>query len=234
MVAIADKLLGRGIYSVDEAAFYLRVPKKTISRWVFGDVQGQAVVERELPDEDDKIVTFLDFIQALHIRQIRTDTDCKIALPKIRDAIKTAREKYSSPYPLATKHTTYLYGNELTIAVGNDKDVPREFVEITGKNKHHGMIGKVVELYGKDLTFDPATGFANGYRAGVYSGTEIWMKPAIRFGEPIVSECGYTARTLYEATVTEGDFEKVAQAYGVLVSQVEAGYRYIQSLSTAA
>ena len=92
---------------------------------------------------------------------------------------------------------------------------------------------KIVKLYAKDLTFDP-NGLVNGFKASNYDGVEIWMRPTLRFGEPIVSGCGYTARTLYEATVVEGSYEQAASAYGISIGQVEAAYRYIQSLSNVA
>lgn len=231
---MAAELLDVGIYTVEEAAFYSRVPTQTMGRWVFGDRRGTPVVERQLSKATERIVTFLDFIQAIHIRQIRTDTECRIPLNKIREAIEVASRKYNVHYPLARDHTTFFYGKEIVIALGSDEDEQKkEFVQLTGKTKHHGMIGKIVKLYAKDLTFDP-NGLVNGFKASNYDGVEIWMRPTLRFGEPIVSGCGYTARTLYEATVVEGSYEQAASAYGISIGQVEAAYRYIQSLSNVA
>jgi uncharacterized protein (DUF433 family) len=231
MVMAAEQLLGVGLYTVEEAAFYARVNTQTMARWIFGDRRGQAVMERQFSKTDEKIVTFLDFIQAIHIKQIRADTECRIPLPKIREAIDVASRKYGVHYPLAMEHTTYFYGKEIAIAIGDDQNDPnREFVQLTGKTKHQGMIGKIVRLYAKDLTFDQS-GLANSFKAGEYGGVKILMKPSVRFGEPIVVDCGYTARTLYEATITEGSFESAASAYGVLPLEVESGYRHIQSLA---
>lgn len=229
METTTDQMLGIGLYTVEEAALYARVPTRTMSRWLYGDRRGAPVLSPQFPgSRDDRIVTFLDFVQSLHVRQIRTDTKCKIPLDKIRRAIEVARDHYGVPYPLAMDHTTFLYGDEIGIKLGED-----QYVEVTGKTAHHQMLGKIVKLYMKDLTFD-RQGLADSFKAGTYCNFDILMRPAVRFGEPLLPSCGYTARTLWEATTTEGSFEAAADAYGITAAEVEAGYRHIESLASAA
>src|SRR5205823_770054 len=106
-------------------------PTQTMGRWLFGDRQGEAVLRPQLAEANERIVTFLDFIQALHIRQIRTDTKYRIPLTKIREAIETARETYDVVYPLAMDHTTFLYGKEIGIKLRDDQN-DEQYVEVTG------------------------------------------------------------------------------------------------------
>jgi uncharacterized protein (DUF433 family) len=223
MTMAADKYLGVGLYTVDEAALYARVPAKTMSRWLFGDRQGQAVLDPQL-STSERVVTFLDFIQALHIRQIRTDTSCRIPLSKIREAIETARGTYGVKYPLAMEHTTFLYGRELMIKLRED-----QFVQVSGAHKHHQMIHQIVRVYMKDLTFNDE-GLAETFRAWAFGNLDVQMNPAIRFGEPFLPKCGYSARTLWEAATAEGSTEAAAENYGVSVDEVEVGYRYWEQL----
>ena len=60
----ADALLGIGLYAPSEAAFYARVSTQLMTRWIHGNKQGSPVVEAEIARSNDKIVTFLDFVQA--------------------------------------------------------------------------------------------------------------------------------------------------------------------------
>jgi uncharacterized protein (DUF433 family) len=223
MILTADQYLGIGLYTVDEAALYARVPSKTMSRWLFGDKQGRSVLDPAI-SSSERIVTFLDFVQALHIRQIRTDTECKISLAKIREAIETARSTYGVKYPLAMEHTTFLYGKELIIRLRDD-----QFVQLSGPHKHHQMISQIVRVYMKDLTFN-AEGLAEKYRAWKFGSFDVQMNPAIRFGEPLLPTCGYSAQTLWEAAKVEGSIEAAAENYGVSPEEVEVGYRYWEQL----
>src|SRR5690349_307789 len=104
MVAQNPKL-GVGIYTVAEAAFYARVHPTTLHRWLYGTADGEAVLRPEI--EDEKIVTFVDFVEALAVRAIRLEH--KLSLSKIRQAVKVATDTYGVLHPLAREHITYLF-----------------------------------------------------------------------------------------------------------------------------
>ena len=72
MITATDKL-GIGIYTPEEAAFYARVKTQVLNRWLFGDGRGANVVKPERCGKDeDRIVTFLDLVQAIAIRRQTT------------------------------------------------------------------------------------------------------------------------------------------------------------------
>lgn len=91
MVA-AETLLGVGLYSPSEAAFYARVRPQLLSNWVCGTKTTEPVIERQLLDASKRIVTFLDFIQTLAIRRMRLHSH--VSLQKIREGYQ--RKKKSS------------------------------------------------------------------------------------------------------------------------------------------
>ncbi len=74
-----------GLYTPAEAAHYARVPTALMVRWIHGNKQGDAVVTAELPNDIEKTVTFVDFVQSLAIRAIRLHH--RVPLQKIREAI---------------------------------------------------------------------------------------------------------------------------------------------------
>lgn len=222
MVAAAENLFGVGLYTPAEAALYARVPLQTMMRWLYGDRRGEAVLRPQLAGSNEQFVTFLDFVQAMHVRQIRTDYN--VPLAKIRQAVEKAKSGYNVEYPFAMKHTTFLYGNELVIKLGDE-----QFVQVSGKEAHHRMIHQIVRMYMKDLTFDER-GLANRFRTHTQGQFEIWMDPQIRFGEPLLPSCGYSARTLWEAAKAEGSVEGAARAYGVTPDEVTAAYQYYSEL----
>ena len=81
-----------------------------------------------------------------------------------------------------------------------------------------------------DLQFDPATGLASLFEPITHKGARIVLDPRRLFGEPVVEPSGYTARTLWDATNTEGGIEEAAEAYGVGRDEVEAANLYYGSL----
>ena len=235
MFALADKL-GIGIYSPAEAAFYARVSRRIMTRWVFGDAQGKPVIDRQLRDSTEKVVTFLDFVQTLAVREVRNRHG--IPLQRIRQGVDVARQRYGVEYPLACRHTIYLFSDQkgeghgqIVIRRHDDNDqIEDHFVQLTGRDRRNLLMRPVVEMFLQDLQFDPKTGLASLYSPMSKDGASIVLDPRRRFGEPIVDPGGYTAETLWDATNTEGGIEAAAEAYGVTVGEVRLANRYFDTL----
>ncbi len=225
MVKLAQNIGdSRGLYLPDEAAFYARIHPKTMRRWLEGSTQGERVFRPARDGDDQKFATFLDFVQALAIRTIRGRKDLNISLQRIRSAVNYA-EEHGVTYPFARKHTTYWDGKEIHIKLDN-----KDFIQATGKHINQASLKQIVEVYMLDLKFSEATGLANNYRAFSWGGHDIEMDPEVRFGEPIVTSCQYTAQSLWDAANAEGGVEPAARAYGVKEREVECAVRYLDFL----
>lgn len=218
MVAASKNWLGIGLYTPAEAALYARVSPRLLVRWLYGSRVGDPVLRPELAGEPERLVTFLDFVQALAVRAVRVQH--RVPLRKIRQAIDTAENHYDVTYPFAREHVTYLFGSDLIIKLGDDR-----YVQVSGKGARNRLIAKVAEFYMKDLTFN-REGLAERYRAFVWARYEVAMDPRVRFGEPIVTSCGYSAQALWDAHKSEGSVEAAAKVYGVKPGEVEAACRY--------
>ena len=214
--------LGSGLYTLSEAALYARVSPEMLRRWLFGSGRGTAVIDPQY-DSDEKLVSFLDLVQALAIREIRIQRS--VPLKKFREAIKVARERFRLDHPFARRHCTYLWGNELVIRPSGD-----EFVEASGRHRGQRLF-TFVEMYLKDLSFNP-DGLANRYQVYVSpAGVPVVMDPRKRFGEPLLPS-GYSVQSLWEAITIEGGIDRAAQAYGVPPAEVEAAYRFLSERLT--
>lgn len=214
-------LLGRGIYTPRQAAHYARLKTQTMRRWIHGNKVGAPAVRAELADDPDEFVTFLDFVQAMAIRAIRLDRKPAVPLQVIRKLVEIAASRYDVPYPLARKHTTYLFDDDIVLRLSDDT-----LVQITGHYKGHQLIDEVVETYADDLVFDDETGFPNRYVPLRYKDIEIVLDPNIRFGEATVQPCGYSVHALVTALRSEGNRDRAASAYGVKVDDIKIAERY--------
>jgi uncharacterized protein (DUF433 family) len=234
-VIAAKDLLGVGIYSTAEAALYARVSPQLITRWVFGTEQGQSVIDHQLAGTDEKIVTFLDFVQSLAIRRIRQER--LIPLTKIREAYNRAREQFHVDYPFAMDSTRIgLFGppdncqrQEIYLCIGEDDEGAQKYFQLTGKKCGNQLIGEVVRTYARRLHFDQ-DGIARSYTAYETPEGQIVMDPELRFGEPFIAASGYTARTLFDAYKSEGNVIRAAQIYGVDPREVELAVDYFDYL----
>lgn len=251
MVSLAQDLLGIGLYTPAEAARYARIQTQLMNRWVFGNRTGKPVIHAQLgqQEDDDRIVTFLDFIQALSIRAIRENYK-GISIQAIRDAVEMAREKYKVEYPFARQHRTYMWvreerarrlakkASEEGAAQQDEEPEPSceivleleadKHVQLTGKKRGNLVAKQALELHLQDLKFNEA-GLACEYLAMTRDGLSVSMNPSKRFGEPLVPS-RYSAQTLYEASVAEGSVQAVAKLYGVDVKEVELACHYISFL----
>lgn len=235
MVAATD-LLGKGIYSPSEAALYARVSTGLMTRWTYGSAQGQSVIDPQLGNAEGKTITFLDFVQTLAIGRLRNDV--RISLQKIRQAYDRAKAQFGAPFPLALKSTRIgLFGpphdvkkQELFICIGEDDDGTAKYFQLTGKQHGNQLIREVVRVYAHHLSFDEATELASKYYPYERGKNRIVMDPNVRFGEPYVESCGYTAQTLYDAYRVERSLDRAAEMYGVSPQEIELAIEYFDFL----
>jgi len=241
MIATQDHL-GIGVYSPAEAAFYARVSPKMMTRWVFGDSDGKPVIARQLSSPGDKVVTFLDFIQTLAIREVRQRYG--LPLQRIRQGVDEARERYGLEYPLACKHRIFLFSDQqregqgdIVIRVdGPDDDdggIVERYIQLTGRARGNLLFKSVVEMFLDDLSFDPTTQLASRYRPMSHGGASVLLDPHRRFGEPVIEPGGYTAEALWHATNAEGGIAAAAGAFGVTADEVILANRYFDMLLAA-
>ena len=136
MVTSVKQYLGNGLYTLSEAALYARVSPTALNRWLFGAGGRDPVIVPQF-GSDEKLVSFLDLVQTLAIREIRLQR--KVPLAKFRQAIKIAKDKFGLDHPFARQHFSYLFGDELVIQPSQG-----EYVEASGKDKGQRLLPFVV------------------------------------------------------------------------------------------
>lgn len=232
MVAPADNLLGIGVYSARDAARYARVPTATFSRWVLGTKTDLPVIDRNLASADPSLVTFVDFVQALSIRAIRTTE--KVPLQKIREAIYYLRDKHGVEFPLARNHKLHWLRDDIHIEI-----VGSSLMKVTGKNRGQYEMKEVFEPHLKLLRFG-SDGLADRYTVYERYDREsshvcrIMMDPRVNFGQPVVEGTGMSYRAIADAFRAEGSVAGAADAFGIDPAAVETALAYEQEMATAA
>ena len=130
MTIVETVKLDAGLYTLSQAAMFARMPFNTLNYWHFGTKSRQPLRDSEIPKQEGKFVTFLEFIEAVAIRSLRTERF--IPLPKIREAIKEAQDKYGIKYPFAQQvHKTVIVGKDIHILLGEDATM----IGLSGRDK---------------------------------------------------------------------------------------------------
>lgn len=224
MVANIEVPIGTGAYSVNEIAWLARMHPATARRWFFGTNMGRPIV---LDKTKEKYLGFLDYIQALAVRNLRVNH--QIPLSNIREAITYAKEEFEMDHPFARQHETFLEGKSVVIQpMGMDNPVVA-----SGRSKGQQLIRKVAESYLRFVEFEEGSGIAKRYLAYQLKDRRIWIDPEVNFGQPYLESVGISAARLADAVLEEGDFESAAHAFGVQVDDVTAAYRFVDELKVA-
>jgi uncharacterized protein (DUF433 family) len=231
MAYASTDIIGVGMYSVAEAAMYANVPASAMRRWLWGTTRDRSVVKPQLRrDEDDRYVTFLDFIQTLTIRSLRIGRDDRppIPLDKIRETIELAEREHNITYPFARRHTVYSLGREIILDVdGVGK------LQTSGNQKRQFVEEKIVELHLRDIGYSAIDGLAENFTSARDGGMEIRMSPRMRFGEPYLVGRGITAYSIWNAVQAEGSVEGAARAYEITDDEAAFAARYYESVRAA-
>ncbi|HVT90596.1 MAG TPA: helix-turn-helix domain-containing protein [Tepidisphaeraceae bacterium] len=226
-IATDNNILADGLYTVDQAAHLARLSPRSLRRWLDGEGEKEAAVDRRFPSNELNALSFVDLVQALAIRSIRNAGT--LSLQKIRLAIQEAN-KFGITYPFARQHTTFLFRDDIVI------DVAGQLIQITGQYRRQQLIRPVVELYLKDLTFDPESGLASEWvpLRDAKDDRRIVIKPTLQYGAPVVMNCGYTVNSLVTAVDSEGSPKAAADMYDVPEDDVIFALRYEDMLAGTA
>lgn len=223
--------LGIGSYTVPEAARLIRLPARTINRWLGGYAYRSGGERRhmpplwipELPANDDGLeLGFRDLIELRFIHAfVRENVDLRV----IRSCLEAARNAVRDPRPFSTRR---FKTDGRTIFLESLKaDGGAEMLDL---KRGQYVIKGILERTFRDLDLDGDV--VTRWRP--YQGKDtIVIDPKRAFGQPIATEAGIPTVALADAVRAEGSAERVACLYEVSLGVVHDAVRFEESLSAA-
>ena len=234
---------GIGIYTLAEAARLVRVPARSIGRWLYGyGYTHKANDEKRVYHSDplwapeyapdvlgEKVLGFRDLLE---IRVVREFVSHGVPLLVVRRCLDTAKQMFGTDYPLtANRFAT---------------DGRTIFVDVV----RNGAEREMVDLRNRQLVFRDII------KPSLYTGIEyegryarrwypeggkqrsIVIDPQRQFGKPIVVDDAVPTEALYSNFKAEGGDKVaiglVAKIFEVPVRKVQAAIRFEESLRQVA
>lgn len=229
-------LLGKGLYSISEAARILQMRADTVRRWVTGYYFGRKDHKRYSPPLiqlstidgiNEVFLTFQNLIELLFIRLFHREG---VSLYTIRAAASEAQRDFNNNHPFAVKQFD---------TDGKGIFATLEFKDIEGVTKSKVLkdlklsqmvIDEIARPYFRNLEYSDL-GVIRYYPLGTEKG--IVLDPKRSFGKPIDEASGVSTYVLYQMARTGEAPRDIAKWYGVSEEAVSNAIEYEVLLKAA-
>jgi uncharacterized protein (DUF433 family) len=221
-------VLEREMFSEAEAARLLRVPQSTLHYWLDGgEYRGKNYkpVIRVEP-RGDRSVTWAEFVEAGLLREYRRTH--RVPMAELRAFIDVLRERYDVPYPLAHRKPFISEGRQLVLEAQDESGLDAEYC-LVAVTRGQLILTPPAEAFVERVTWEGD--WAAEWRPHDDPASPVRMAPTVRFGRPNVK--GISTEVLWEHVDAGEDFEDVAEAFDLDVSDVRWALAYETSLRAA-
>ena len=221
--------IGIGFYTVPEAARLLKIPARSINRWLAGYSHGDKGEQVDIPPLwTPQLPKFegrveLGFRDLIELRFVDAFIKAGLGLKAIRRCLEYARECADDDRPFSTQRFKT-----------DGRTIFRESLNQLGEaelldlKRRQYVFKEVIERNFKDLDIE-ADAVA---RWRPFNGREtIVIDPARAFGQPIATDFGVSTIALADAVKAEGSPERVARLYEVPVAVVRDAMKFEDQLA---
>lgn len=228
--------LDKPVYQMNEAARLLRLPDKTLRRWIDGDRRFDKVIEPLIrpASTGDTDVTWGEFVEAGLLREFRYRS---LPIERLRPLIAGLRERLEEPYPLAIARPLFAGGKEMLWEEQVAKETPESMLLVVRGGPEDGyqlVLGEIAREFVSRVEFEPPE---IGVAARWYPAMtrRIVLDPRVSFGLPTIN--GVRTETLAELSNAGEPDPEIARIYsdlGISVDDVRNAAEFEQSLAKAA
>lgn len=199
-----------GLYTVLEAARYLRVPFSTVRA-------GVAVLQ--LPASEMRLLSFINLVELHILNAVRHDH--KISLETVRQKLTSIQKSFGNEHPLACQRLYTQSRNLLSPFLG---------LGVTTLNTRQVVIPEMIQVYLDRIDWDDL-----GLPERLYPLTRpqnaeapkwIEISPRVSFGEPVVVGTGICTAMLAQRYAAGESIDELAAHCGCERLMVEEAIRY--------
>lgn len=221
------EILGRGVYSIGEAARLTRLRSQRVREWFLGGTGGKIfrpVFESDYPLIGDvPSISFLDLVEVFITGQLR---ESGISLQYIRRVYDNLEKDYG-PHPLCSREIFVSDTNKKKriFTRGLDEAETKQVIEALTKQRYFEQI---IGPFLKKIDYDEASNLAIRWHIA----DMVVVDPSICFGKPTVESIGITTQVLASSYFANGQNAKtVADWYEIEERHVIAAVNFESELA---
>jgi uncharacterized protein (DUF433 family) len=223
-----DSLLGRGVYTVPEAAHVTGVSAGRIRRWLRGYTfvtpkgerrHSPPVWKADLDGVSGPVLTFQDLLE---VRFVSAFVDRGVRWSELRGAATAGVELLKTTHPFSSRRFQ-TDGRRMLVHLAHGRK--GSLLEIASNNfaieEILAPLLEGVEFAGED----PVRWWPSGFRR------QVVLDPRRSFGHPIAAESGISTDVLADGYHAEESYPRVARWFGIQEKEVRAAVKYEASLA---
>ncbi len=218
------EILGRGVYSLPEAARLTRLKTQRVREWFRG--RRQLLSRKPVFRGDyqsisgDNAISFLDLVDLFVVGQLR---DHGVPLQSLRKVHAQLKKDLKTPHPFCRKEV--LSDGKKVFTLGLDEQNKAEMIEVL---THQRVFAEILLPFLKRIDYDATTRLARRWCIA----DMVVIDPAICLGKPIIGEVGIATSILAAAYhANKNDAEVVADWYNIHSKHVIAAVDFERSLA---
>lgn len=217
-------MLGRGVYSLSEAARLTGLKPPRVREWFLGRPSDRArkpVFRSDYQSvEGDRAISFFDLIELFVAGQLR---EHGVSLQNLRCVHKQLRLELETKHPFCRRDILTGHGRVFTL--GLDERGRDEVIEVLSRQR---VFPEVLLPFLRRIDYDEATEMARRWSIA----DMVILDPAIGLGKPIVEGVGIATAVLAAAYHANGrDVDLVADWFNVHSKHVMAAVKFEESLA---
>lgn len=228
---VQSEYLGKGIYTIPEAARLIGVNYTKVRGWVVGypQTKGPPIIHNQIGEYRNKIA--LSFINLMEARFIAYFARFGVHVKSIRYMAEEAKRLIETPHPFATK-TIFKTDTKIIYAEVAEKTGDKKLYDLKRKNWAYYEVIESSLLEGVEFN---AEDVVSAWYPNPNRYPHIVIRPQIAFGQPALAEVGVPTRALLNAFDAEGEtYESVAGWYEVTPDFVREAVRFEMELAGSA
>jgi uncharacterized protein (DUF433 family) len=228
------------LYSIPEAARYLKMPARTLRRWVCGENTenskrrpSEPVIQ--LPNAERPMLSFMNLVEAYVLSSIRRVE--KVEFDKVRATLRFFEKQSSSKHPFATNEL-WTDGFNLFIETSGDiictsqhgQQVLKEVVSQYLRRIERDIDSLPLKIYpfSKSIKFDISDERVSASPKQVLEEIpkNISIDPLVSFGRPTLAGTGISTNVIAGRFNAGESAKELAKDYDITEAQIEEAISY--------
>ena len=215
---VDDRRFTVPLFTIDEAAHHLGLPRTTLKDWTRRQAGPAPLVHRIVNPSAPRAAS-LPFVAVIEAHMLRGFRELGLSAQGLRDSVARLRTRLDDEYALATRMVA-TDGVDLLVDMSQHGE-PAEWARAVDSQ---GAIREVIEDYLKFVRWGKGR-YPDRLALKAYQGAAVIVDPRFAFGQPVLEHQKVRVEDVLDAFWAGEGYVTIAREFGVRADEVEAVVR---------